>query len=969
MTKPTTLLTKMKHKDPLFLIFRCLIVFIIPVIAGMMFFKVREVHPYGENSILSIDLWIQYFPMFRQYGEASTFADGMYSWNGALGYNNFVQSAFYCRSPWLLLFKMIPFEKSIIYINYVSIIRLGLSAVTCLLFLEYKFKKRSPVLMALAVSYGLCAYSTAFIMQFMWTDLIVYAPLVLLGLERLLDKKSPLLYVAMLALSIYTNFYVGFGTCLFTLFYFIAEIIKRIETKTGKRLFMVVSNWNYLWKTTLKFALYSALSGCINAVIAIPTLTGLSNSVSANEKKLDFSEWYHTFSETVNAMLPQTPISLEYGVANIATGLFMFILIPLYFMNSSVKFHEKIASGAFLSMLYCGITYSPLDYVFNGFHFPNQLPGRWSFLISLALVTVAAGAVTRLDGIKLRNIISAYIIGVFFIFFAEYSGLSPLKLEQKSTWLRYLIIFSELLIFYVACELILKKPKKSEAEESLINSDEQEKSESPQIQCDEQKKTEKNTVASESNETTEEKHARKISKQLIFRICSFATSLALAALITAEVTTNAVDVLSVVNGGVGTSHMTSYLDVTKSLMNLAEKADSGENEFYRTEVQNGWTFNDGLLAGFKGITYYGSTMNGNVYKLLRSMGNQVYAQNISSIYNNSSVVQNSIFGVRYIIDRGRNLDQRLPGITMSDNISDGAIWENPTALPLAFPVSEKIRNIAPTEDAVRPITFQNNLVNSMYGEEINVYEKLTPTVYECHNADLDQNENWERNYFYRKDNTMPVTFNYTFICPSDNPIYLEQNFRAGNVTVSAGGNSFALTLDVDRFKSIGSYPAGTEITITADIANIDVGCCGLDVYTFNTAKWQQIYSHLNQGGLEITSFKPNKVSGKMNMQQAGFVFTSIPQDGGWTVYVDGNEVKDIKLIDSLVGFALNSGTHEITFKYNVPGYALGLTLTIFFILMTLFCVYCHHKGGIKKAFVSFIPKKTKKAEPQNKKTK
>jgi uncharacterized membrane protein YfhO len=242
-------------------------------------------------------------------------------------------------------------------------------------------------------------------------------------------------------------------------------------------------------------------------------------------------------------------------------------------------------------------------------------------------------------------------------------------------------------------------------------------------------------------------------------------------------------------------------------------------------------------------------------------------------------------------------------------------------------------------------------------------------VYECHNADLDQNENWERNYFYRKDDTMPVTFNYTFVCPSDDPIYLEQNFRAGNVTVSAGGNSFALTLDVDRFKSIGSYPAGTEITITADIANINIGCCGLDVYTVNTAKWQQIYSQLNQGGLEITSFKPNKVSGKMNMQQAGFVFTSIPQDGGWTVYVDGNEVKDIKLIDSLVGFALNSGTHEITFKYNVPGYALGLTLTIFFILMTLFCVYCHHKGGIKKAFVSFIPKKTKKAEPQNKKTK
>ena len=112
MIKPIAFLKKMKCKNVLFLILRCLIVFTIPVIAGMMFFKAREVHPYGENSILSIDLWTQYFPMFRHYGEATSLADGMYSWNGGLGFNNFLQSAFYCRSPWLLIFKLVPFEKS-----------------------------------------------------------------------------------------------------------------------------------------------------------------------------------------------------------------------------------------------------------------------------------------------------------------------------------------------------------------------------------------------------------------------------------------------------------------------------------------------------------------------------------------------------------------------------------------------------------------------------------------------------------------------------------------------------------------------------------------------------------------------------------------------------------------------------------------------------------------------------------------
>ena len=91
--------------------------------------------------------------------------------------------------------------------------------------------------MAASIGYGLCAYSTAFIMQFMWTDGLFLAPLVLLGLERFINGKSPLMYILMLALTIYTNFYTGFGVCLFTGFYFIAEWIKREYTgKDGAKL-------------------------------------------------------------------------------------------------------------------------------------------------------------------------------------------------------------------------------------------------------------------------------------------------------------------------------------------------------------------------------------------------------------------------------------------------------------------------------------------------------------------------------------------------------------------------------------------------------------------------------------------------------------------------------------------------------------------------------------------------------------
>lgn len=915
-----------KHKKTLNLILRCLIVFIIPIIAGLMFYKNRELYPYGDNSLLSVDLWGQYFPMYRQFAEADSFSDAMYSWNGALGFNNFVQSAFYCRSLFLLLFKLVSIDSSLIFINIVCLLRLGFSAVTCLIFLEYKFRKKSPIIMAVSVCYGLCAYAIAFIMQFMWTDCIIYAPLILLGLELLMNGRSPLLYVIALALTIYTNFYVGFGVCLFTMFYFFAEFTKRVEIDSTAKRFHRLSNGKDLKNAVLRFILYSALSGCIIAVIAIPTLMGLSNSMSANEGQLDFSRWYHTLADYINAMLPQTEISLGYGVANIATGLFMFILVPLYFFNTSIKFRDKVASGIFLILLYAGLNYNPMDYVFNGFHFPNQLPGRWSFLFSLAIVIIAANGIVKLEGVKQKSIVSAYAVGVFFMLLYKYSTQNiALKQEQINKWIIWLTVFCVLLSLYTAISGMLKKARK----------------EAVPVKADISVSAE---TESEENIQNNAPKKKKIPKKTVYRIGTAVLSLAIAGFITIEMCSNTIDVASEINGGVGVSNMTHYLNATNLFTKYGELTDCGSNDFYRVENNLGWTFNDGQLGGYKGISYYGSTLNGNTFKLLRFFGNRVYAQNVSTVYNNSSTVQNSIFGIRYFIDRGKNLNERLSGINKVEEFEDCIIWENPTAFPLAFAVSADVRNFVIT-DQIRPITTQNNLVNMMYGEEINVFEKQTNVAMTYENAQLDESDDWNMNYFYCQNTTQPTKFSYTYVCQDENPVYIEQNFRAGQMYVNIGDSVTEISVGTEPFKNIGSYPAGTEINISVEVTGIGIGCFGVDFYSFNMDKWQTVYDKLSSCGLEVTSFKNTKVEGTMTMENPGIVFTTIPQDDGWKVYVDGKQVDDFLIANTLIGFRLGAGTHEITFKYHVPGYAFGLTITIIAILITAFCIWYRKNGG------------------------
>ena len=188
--------------------FRCLFLFLIVFLTGTVFLYKFGVYPFGDNSLMGMDLYDQYFPMYYQQSHLNSISGLFHSWNGSLGYNNWVQSAYYCNSIFLPLFRLIPNEYLVDLTDWLIITKIALSAVTCLIYLEYKTGRPSPLLMGGAAAYSLCGYTTAYMLQIMWTDLLLYTPLVLLGLERLLQKKEGnFLYAAPVTLHHYQFLY------------------------------------------------------------------------------------------------------------------------------------------------------------------------------------------------------------------------------------------------------------------------------------------------------------------------------------------------------------------------------------------------------------------------------------------------------------------------------------------------------------------------------------------------------------------------------------------------------------------------------------------------------------------------------------------------------------------------------------------------------------------------------------------
>lgn len=81
--------------------------------------------------------------------------------------------------------------------------------------------------------YALCSFAVGYFFNIMWQDAVYLLPLVLLGVEGLLQKKYKLLIISLSILFI-SNFYTAYMVGIFTFLYFSIRwlLVNRFNLKT-----------------------------------------------------------------------------------------------------------------------------------------------------------------------------------------------------------------------------------------------------------------------------------------------------------------------------------------------------------------------------------------------------------------------------------------------------------------------------------------------------------------------------------------------------------------------------------------------------------------------------------------------------------------------------------------------------------------------------------------------------------------
>lgn len=388
-----------------------IIAFVIPLIIMTALYIAREIYPFGNNCYLRSDMYHQYAPFFSElwnklrHGESLT-----YSWDIGMGTNFTALYAYYLASPSNWFIVLFPQKYMIEIMNVIIILKLCLSSLTFTYYISKHFNTRKCTIALFGMFYALSGFVAAYSWNIMWLDCIVLLPLIILGLERLVNENRCFLYCITLGLCIYTNYYIAIMVCISVILYF---IVLMAAYKGTRRPVIYV-------KKFLNFAIYSLLAGGLAACLLLPEFYAFTLSASNNiefPKKLSL---YFSILNMVTRHLINVPVHLGLDhYPNIYCSVAVLLLFPLYVMDKKVDLREKIGKSALVLIFLTAFNLNIPNFIWHGFHFPNSLPCRQSFIYVFFLLTMCYEALSHLKSMTTKQLGGALWIAIGILLFIE----------------------------------------------------------------------------------------------------------------------------------------------------------------------------------------------------------------------------------------------------------------------------------------------------------------------------------------------------------------------------------------------------------------------------------------------------------------------------------------------------------------------------------------------------------------------
>lgn len=393
----------------------------------LIMFAVGGVAPFGDNTLVRGDAALQYVPLLSE-AQRSVREGGslLYSWADGLGGNYYATICYYLLNPFNAVALLFPAESVTDAYALVIVLSIMLAAFCAAWYLQSHFSRSDLSTVLFSLLYTFSGFFFAYFYNTMWLLPFALLPLVALGIETLSSGGKPWLYLVSLALCIFTNFYLGYMICIFSVLYFFVCLFSRKINKQGE-------DDVVLLPTLFKFGGASLAAGGLCGVTLLPMINALSvayvKSIFESDGLLFFNP-LDFLTVHLPGVLPPNMVMTQYTLPTLMLGSVALILLPLYAFVKSVPKNERGAHIVLTVLLLASFEIPTIYYIWHGFSAPAALPYRFIFLYAFLLVKMAYTVWHHLKDVRVPLFaLSGVLLAAAYIYsFVRYRHIYPTAL-------------------------------------------------------------------------------------------------------------------------------------------------------------------------------------------------------------------------------------------------------------------------------------------------------------------------------------------------------------------------------------------------------------------------------------------------------------------------------------------------------------------------------------------------------------
>lgn len=917
--------------------------FALPFLGMVVLMAASGYVPFGNHAMLYSDMWHQYYPFFVNFRKMLLSGESLlFNWDLGLGLNYLGLMAYYLASPLNLLCIFLPASWSLGFFMLLPPLKMGFAGLFFGLFLKKVFGRNDLSVPLFSAFYALCAWAMGYQWNLMWLDSFALLPLIMLGMVQLLQQRKFILYTAALFLAVSINYYIGFFLCIFVVLAFLCYEISYFPGIKG------------FFKDTVCILFFSLLAAMLCAVVLLPTLDSLQATASAEIAfPQDFSlnitpaGTYNDAIDAWNAYKAGPNIGLWFtalwkslppvfegmkqvlfhqngglaptmvsGLPNIFCGVLTNLLAVLYLFNRRIRLREKLCAVFLLVFFNLSFVVRQLDFIWHGFHFPNSIPYRFSFLYSFVLVFMAYRAWEKRKLFRPWQIICALLLSCSLVTGSEVfhnfvAGLKQGTLKP-SDWiypLYNLLLVGAYGLIFLLTQCHWKKPRGQSARSSFA-------------------------------------FRRR------FGTC------ALLVVMLLEVALNLlnfnVNVYRTYRGAAyNVDDYPKKASTVSSMLRIMEDREK-DNPFYRVEMTRTQTLNDSAINGYAGLSLFSSSANASVTRFMQAMGFSARENWNQYVYKYGSPVTHLFLNLKYLIQRQYTPVDSLY-FEQLHHYNDVYLLENTTYLPLGFMVRSELSEVILPEGQVDHFVFQNQFLQSATGIQEPVWSRWRgQDLAITGNGATLSDDNAATAFTRYQAGATGGTVTYTFTAWQDGEFCLDLHLGNGvtfNVYRIKNGNEYGDWLFYEGYKltemvHCGAVSQGDRIQVVIPVGANEASSMIVRGAILNDRVYRQAYELFSRDTLEITHFENTCVKGTITATEDGLLYTSIPQDGHWAVYMDGEKAESKLVGGAMVAVSLEAGNHTLEFRYENPALTRGLVITL--AGAAIFAFLCFMKYGYPK---------------------